>query len=205
MPGFRVGSEGGNNDTFGVSLSDRFKYTYTWEIDRLQDEVVGMADSRYLVYAKDVSLPAFNVSMERHIGSSLEYKFAKSVSYDDIKISFYDTQDLYKKLKQWRQSVYDWQTGIKTPEQYKKNSTIKIYDPTWQDSKGVVGIDNEAVSYAYDLVGSWPSVIRHGDLTYTSSDVKIVEVTLTYDFAVVRSGLEEYVEPAKIDLPTSQV
>jgi len=54
------------------------------------------------------------------------------------------------------------------------------------------------------LVGSWPSVIRHGDLTYTSSDVKIVEVTLTYDFAVVRSGIEEYVEPAKIDLPTSQ-
>ncbi len=67
----------------------------------------------------------------------------------------------------------------------------------------MVGVDNEAVSYAYDLVGSWPSVIRHGDLTYTSSDVKIVEVTLTYDFAVARSGLEQYVEPSKIDIPTN--
>jgi hypothetical protein len=176
MPGFRVGQYGGNNGTYGVSKSEKFRYTYTWEIDELLGQTPGLASNKALIYARDISLPAFNVSIERHIGSSLEYKFAKSVSYDDIKITFYDTDKLYEKISEWRKSVYNWNDGIRTASEYKKKSVIKVYDPTFDD------VD----AYSYELVGSWPSVIRHGDLTYTSSDVKIVEVTLTYDFAYVK-------------------
>ena len=35
----------------------------------------------------------------------------------------------------------------------------------------------------YRLINSWPSVIKYGELTYTTSDIKKVEVTLTYDWA----------------------
>tara|TARA_R110000751_G_scaffold92334_2_gene180760 strand:+ start:2074 stop:2655 length:582 start_codon:yes stop_codon:yes gene_type:complete len=178
MPGFRVGSEGGNNDTWGIGLSDKFHYTYTWKIDQLLGEISNQTTNR--VHAKDVSLPALNVSLERYVASSLEYKFAKHVSFDDVKITFYDAVGLYKKLRKWRESVYTWQEGVRTAEEYKKYSSIEIYDPTWEDA----GVNSDA--YRYDLIGSWPSKIRHGDLTYTSSDVKVVEVTLTYDYAVIQ-------------------
>lgn len=182
MPGFRVGTTGGNNDTYGISKSDQFRYTYTWQIESLQGETSGRDASKYLVYARDVSLPAFNVSIERHVGSSLEYKFAKSVSFDDVKITFYDSEGLYKKLNEWRRSVYDINDGIKTASEYKKESIIKVFSPTFGQQGNR---DTEDDSYSYRLQGSWPSVIRHGDLTYTSSDVKIVEVTLTYDWAYI--------------------
>ena len=39
------------------------------------------------------------------------------------------------------------------------------------------------------LYNSWPSQIRSGELTYTNSDIKIVEVTVAYDWA---SGSQAY-------------
>ena len=169
MPGFQVMGVGGYAGlTRGPSSFQEYMYSYTWEIFQLFGET-----GRLLVNAKDVTPPTFTVSIENNQGASLEYKFAKSVSFDDVKVTFYDVVGLIKTIKQWREMVWTQGSGLKLAEDYKKESRINVFPPTWDLQSG----------YGWILKGSWPSVIRHGDLTYTSSDVKVVEVTVTYDWA----------------------
>lgn len=173
MPGFAIqgingvfGGQAGNVP--GPSAIQEYLYSYTWEIFQL----MGNLDS-LLINAKDISTPTFTVGIETQQGASLEYKFAKNVSYDDIKVTFYDAVGMIKIFKEWRETVWTNQDGLKTAESYKRNSTLIISPPSWENDKSV----------EWHLTGSWPSSIRHGELTYTSSDVKLVEVTVTYDFA----------------------
>jgi hypothetical protein len=173
MPGFRVNGDFGgaekNAGTAGPPSTREYFYSYTWQVLEL------LGDFEYLMITtiKDATLPTFTVNQENQQGASLDYKFAKSVTYDDVKISFYDTVGLLDKLKTWRRSVWTSQDGIKTASEYKKRSRINVYTPEWKINK----------QQSFVLYGSWPSVIRHGQLTYTNSDVKIVEVTITYDWA----------------------
>jgi hypothetical protein len=74
-------------------------------------------------------------------------------------------------MKEWRKSVWTPECGIKIAGDYKKNSTLRSYLPTG------------AKANEWRLINSWPSQIRYGDLTYTGSNVKMVEVTVTYDWA----------------------
>lgn len=173
MPGFAVQSIDGNlggraGGGVGVSATQEYIYNYTWEIFQLFENYDNL-----LLNAKDITTPTFSVGIENHQGASLEYKFAKNVSYDDVKVVFYDVVGMIKIFKEWRQSVWTSFSGLKSPNEYKKRSSLAIYPPNWDIDKGEL----------WTLIGSWPSVIRHGELTYTSSDVKIVEITVTYDYA----------------------
>lgn len=169
MPGFAVQGIGGRAGSgVGGVPTQEFLYNYTWEIFQLLGN-----SNNLLIYSKEMTLPTFSVGIENQQGASLEYKFAKSVSWDDIKITFYDSSGLIAILKEWRTSVWTVFQGLATADAYKKISSMGVYTPEWDIIKGQL----------WNLTGSWPSTIRHGDLTYTSSDVKIVEVTITYDFA----------------------
>lgn len=169
MPGFAVnGNFGGQVGTRQAGATEEYLYTYTWEIFQLFE-----TREQLLVHAKDITTPTFTVGVETQQGASLEYKFAKNVSYDDVKVTFYDTVGMMRLLKGWRQRVWTATDGLKVAERYKRNSRLYAYPPNWDLDKGE----------SWYLKGSWPSVIRHGELTYTSSDVKIVEVTVTYDWA----------------------
>lgn len=169
MPGFSVMGVGGlAGDMQGPTSFQEYLHNYTWEIFQLFGE-----SNKLLINAKDVTPPAFTVGIENNQGASLEYKFAKSISYDDVKVTFYDVVGFIKVIKQWREMVWTPASGLKLADDYKKESRINVYPPTFEPQDG----------YSWILKGSWPSVIRHGDLTYTSSDVKIVEVTVAYDWA----------------------
>jgi len=110
------------------------------------------------------------------MGASLEYKFAKSVNWDDVKITWYDTAGMLATVKQWRETIWDQEYGIAAVDTYKQESILRTHLP-----------DYTAIN-EWVLMNSWPSQIKHGDLTYTSSDIKIVEVTLTYDWAFEKPG-----------------
>lgn len=177
MPGFVVrginGDFGGQVGVRQLGATEEYLYTYTWEIFELFETREDL-----LINAKDITTPTFTVGIENQQGASLEYKFAKSVSYDDVKVTFYDTVGLIRILKGWRERVWTANDGLKLAERYKRNSRIYVYPPTWDLNDGE----------SWRLIGSWPSVIRHGELTYTSSDVKVVEVTVTYDWAEETQG-----------------
>ena len=168
MPGFKISDLG-----FEVSSRAEYYYTYTWEIPYVIGRNVSRNVKRNipLIHLKDATTPTFTVAKENYIGSSLEYKYAKSISWDDVKFTWYDTVGLVDIIREWRQSVWTEQNGLQPADNYKRNTQLICSLPT--------GLQ----AYGWNLVGSWPSQIRSGELTYTNSDVKVVEVTISYDWA----------------------
>lgn len=167
MPGFRVGSVG--SGAFG--RPDVYT-SYSWAIDNIFGTVVPESGSNPLIYANSISLPTFSVDKETYQGSALQYKFAKGISWDDVRVVWYDTVGMLGVVKKWREAVWDPEKGLRNPSEYKKTSTIasELSDGSKRNS--------------WELINSWPSIIRHGELTYVQSDAKMVEVTVTYDWAV---------------------
>jgi len=175
MPGFQVDSAwSARLGTTEAKANADFIYNYTWEIATLFEQ---NAPDTALVYVKDISLPTITFEKEQYTGSSLQYKFASAAIYDDIRITFYDTKGLLNKLRGWRKQVYSSTYGLRPADEYKKKSEINCYYP----KTGEYG--SSVLAQTHTLYGSWPSVIKHGDLTYTSSDIKFVDVTVTYDWA----------------------
>ena len=163
VPGFQIKDLGDN-----VPTTTDYYYTYTWSIPT----IIGLnGQLPPLVLLKDATTPTFTANRESFVASSLEYKFAKSVVWEDIKLTWYDSVGLINIISEWRRSVWTANEGLKPASSYKKNTTLECVLPT------------AGKPYAWNLIGSWPSQIRSGDLTYTNSDVKLVEVTVTYDWA----------------------
>jgi len=153
MPGFAVGPFRGKEPA--VPTRHEYYYTYTWSIASLFEDQRTQS-SLALISLKDAGLPTFTVNKETYVGSSLEYKYAKSVTWDDIKVSWYDSVGLVEIIRQWRSLVWSTQDGIAEARMYKKRSELTTYLPTGkQDVRWI-------------LENSWPSVIRYGDLTYTN-------------------------------------
>lgn len=171
MPGFRV-STVENNDYSQVPVVQDFYLTYGWEVPRiLGKDASNQINKNTLLMLKDATLPSFTVVKDSYIGGSLEYKYAKSVVWDDIRLTWYDTEGMLSVMKEWRVSVWTENGGLRAASDYKKDTKLLIYRP---DGFGRCG---------YELNGSWPSQIKSGDLTYTSSEAKIIEVTVSYDWA----------------------
>lgn len=181
MPGFKV-SELGEGPTHNV----RPFYTYTWELDNVFSQLRDGASANEppLIYVRECTLPTFAVEREDYESPSIIYKFAAQANWEDIRLTFYDipNPDGGKKmadiLKIWREAVWSPEGGIKLSEKntgqergYKGDTTIKVFNA-----------DN-TVTYTWRLKGSWPQSIKEGELTYTDSDAKIVEVIVVYDWA----------------------
>jgi hypothetical protein len=158
-----------NNAKQNVNPNIELYHTYTWELFQILDEQT--ARKQQLIVLKDATTPTFTVNKETYLAASVEYKFAKSVTWDDIKLSWYDTVGMCNYMIKWRSSVWDPKIGLSSAEHYKKKTVLRCFTP------------DEDNYYGWSLVNSWPSTIRYGDLTYASSDGKLVEVTLSYDWA----------------------
>lgn len=164
MPGFQVQGLGDP----AVSSRVEYYYSYTWSVPH----IIGKdGTSLPLIMLKDATTPTFTANKENYIASSLEYKYAKSVTWEDIKLTWYDTVGLINVLKDWRRSVWTPEGGLKPASEYKRDTILECLLPTNNSPFG------------WKLLGSWPSQIRSGELTYTNSEVKLVEVTVTYDWA----------------------
>lgn len=172
MPGFNIPGAGGGHSVAQTSRREYY-YNYFWEIVNLFEDIDGwgIPDSP-LIGLRDATLPIMTVNKETYQGSSLEYKFAKSVVWEDVKVGWYDSIGLLEVMKRWREDIWTPDRGIAQANEYKRQSVMSYYLPT--------GLHTNT----WTLVNSWPSQIRHGELTYTSSDVKLIEVTITYDWAV---------------------
>lgn len=179
MPGFkvqgfggdgRVGSSAGSPPADPAPGSIDVYYSYTWDLINVFESFSPRAGNPLLML-KDATLPTFSAGKEMVAGASLKYKFAKDVTWDDIKLTWYDNVGLINIIRQWRRAVWTQQNGLLGADGYKKLTTLRTWLPSGE------------ADVEWTLVNSWPSSIRYGDLTYTTSDVKLVEVTLTYDWA----------------------
>jgi hypothetical protein len=164
MPGFRVFST-----EVGVPLPKKVLLKHQWIISKLGP--VNINPESPAVYAKDVSLPRVSFDEETVEGGVIKYKFAKLASWDDVKVTFYDTVGLLSQLNGWLRQVYTTQNGLGVASDYKRTSRFSLVD------------GNNVVLTNIELMNSWPKHISYGDLTYTESDAKLVDLTLSYDFA----------------------
>lgn len=174
MPGFIVQGMGGGGGSSGVSSRRQYYYNYFWEVLNLFDANISRFEP--LISLKDATLPTFTVNKETVMGASLEYKFAKSITWEDIKITWYDSEGFFPYVRSWRRMVWDQATGLQQANVYKRESLLHYFLPTGKRAN------------QWHLINSWPSQIRNGDLTYTSSEVKLVEVTVSYDWAEETAG-----------------
>jgi hypothetical protein len=183
MPGFTTaGSIGGHKlvaggyQAGGIPTNADYYYNYFWEVSQIFNELGTLGQS--VISLRDCSLPTVTIEKESYKGSFIEYKYAKGVTFDDVTMAFYDSWGLLGRINSWCGSVFNESTGLAAASEYKKNSSITVSLPE-------VGSNSAQI---YWLYGCWPSAVSYGDLTYTSSDVKIIDLTLTYDYC--RSGID---------------
>ena len=80
--------------------------------------------------------------------------------------------DIESQLLAWQASVYDPSTGkMGWVSDYKKDLTVTEYGP------------DGTCEREWTFIGAWPSAITYGELTGESSDVKQIQVTMSYDRA----------------------
>ena len=164
MSGFSVNGTGGGPPNTVETLRD-----HRWLINQL-----GPVETDQLIFAKDLQLPDLRFDKLEVLGGALWYKFAKSAKWEDITVVFYDTGDMLEQLNKWRDLVFTNDDGI------------KIHAPSggYKDICEFILTDGDDVPInAITLHNAWPLVISQGKLTYTSSNIKLISVTLSYDFA----------------------
>ena len=170
MPGFQIGQGTGPSNTVETLRQHR------WLIQTLGPIAIGPdAGGTPPLLAESLQLPNVIIEEQTIQAALIKYKFAKSVSWEDASVTFYDTDNLLSKLLDWRNLVYTNVAGIKEhggANGYKKDSIFKLLD----------GIGKEKVTLT--LRHSWPKSISHGPLSYGSTDIKLITVTLSYDFAI---------------------
>ena len=153
----------------GAASTPKVHMAFTWYIEQLQDDQNPGRGDHGLIYAKSCVLPAFDAQVDSVMGASNVYPYSKSVAWSDCKITFVDTSKMLPLLIKWRKSVWDPGSGFADLNKYAKISIITQYLP---DGSG---------QSTFRLINSWPRNIRYGDsLSYDSSDVKTVEVSLAY-------------------------
>lgn len=176
MPGFIVNGDRDTQLSNGLNPLPSnldYYYTYTWSIPII------FGESKYIASLRDVTLPVVTINKESGKGAGFDYQYAASASYSDVQLTWYDCEGFFNALITWRKSAFDpVTTGIKEAASYKKDTTINSYISDYSSNGNIASREYQQ----YKLVNSWPSTIKYGDLSYTVSEVKMVSVTVTYDW-----------------------
>jgi hypothetical protein len=176
LPGFIIGETKQSSAPAGFKLNnvaDEYYTNFFWDVSNIFDDFVkNERPNNSLLALRDCKLPTFTVEEEKVLGSSVEYKFAKKVNWDDISMTWYDNFGLLNIMKKWMNSVFTLKYGMALASAYKKQTKILVYTPS------------NSSRQTYTLNQSWPKSIKFGDLSYTSSDIKIIETTISYDYAL---------------------
>lgn len=164
MPGFLIG--GGNE---GVPNTIEPLFSHRWTIKSL-----GPVSGLTLFLARDLTLPSLRIASQEINGGLITYKFAKGVKWDDVTVVFYDDGSVYGQLQEWLNKVYTNDKGIQSHSQYKQTSEFALLGGQGNPRNNVT------------LFNSWPTVVEQGRLTYTNSELKVITVILSYDWAEVK-------------------
>ena len=174
MPGFIIGDtkEDTKASSINMNVTNSEYYTnFFWDVKKVLGDVISLNNKAPLLALVDCKLPTFTVEEEKGMGGSIDYKFAKKVNYEDVSMVWYDNVGLLPIMLDWMKSIFTPESGIAFANDYKKDTEIHAF--TSDGSKRQV----------HTLIQSWPKSIKFSDLSYTSSDIKKVDMTLSYDFA----------------------
>ena len=168
MPGFNIQT----HTPTGINPALEYHRSHRWVIDNL-----GMPSGMptiHRLHAQSVQLPSLVLDEEKiKSGATLEYKIAKKANWQDITVKFYDVHGLYKLYQEWQDLIWNQEDGIGRADKYKGNVIIALTDGQGKKVQ------------CYTAYGAYPKSITHGELSYTNSEVKLLTVTYSYDYAKV--------------------
>ena len=175
MPGFVIAGTGGESAGSGVPNTIETYRSHRWYISQLGPVI----QRESLIVAKDVTLPKWTPEKQEIVGTSIVYKYAKSVKWSDVTIIFYDTMKnpILDQLQNWQNMVFTNINGIGIHggNGYKQNSVILELDGSGEIQRNIT------------LNNSWPLIIDYGKLSMTDSNIKLIELTLSLDYATITS------------------
>ena len=175
MPGFRIAGPGQTVVDGTPRNTAEFHRNHRWRIDSIGIPAsINATNTLGGFYAKSVQLPSLVFEEEKvKTGSSIDYKIAKKAGWQDFTIKFYDVYGLYEVFEQWQAAIWTQEDGIKPPSDYKGQPIISL-----------TGAGGESLQ-TYTAYGAYPKSITHGDLSYDNSNVKLLSVIYSYDYAQV--------------------
>jgi len=127
-----------------------------------------------------INLPTeSNDEVELHYLNERRYVAGK-VMFEGGSLTVKDfvTENVMKSVVQWRQQVYDPETGkIFAASNYKKAADLLVFGPDGQNER------------KWRLIGLWPQNANYGSLDMSNADLLRIEITLRYDKAIASDGL----------------
>jgi hypothetical protein len=120
------------------------------------------------------ALPTYgNAPIELGYGNS-RVKVAGQTMFSDTSLEIRDVigADTENLIQTWQNMVYNPKTDrIGWASDYKVTGTVYEYSPDW------------SVARTWSLLGCWPSQVTYGQLSYESSDKKLIQVSISFDKA----------------------
>lgn len=168
MPGFNIGGGAGPSAPSAI-LETRRKHRWVW----VTPDVMGRAG----LHLKKAARPHFKYDrVNMHHIQEVAW-FAGKQSWDPITLEWYDIEnkpDVSQAVINWVKTVTVNFTNadLGFPDEYKATSTLSMLD----------GEGN--VNEIWDILNSWPTDINWNELDYTSSEIQLITVQLSYDRAI---------------------
>lgn len=170
MPGFIIG----NQDGRGPNPKAEFHRSHRWIIENLgvpSGISGGTATDSPRYYAKTLELPSLSLEEEIVDGGSVRYKLAKKATWDNITLTFYDVHGLFPVFHAWQKLIWTQERGIGLANDYKGRPSFLLLDGMGEKQQ------------TYTLIGAYPVKVSHGEMSYATSDIKLLSVTYSFDWA----------------------
>lgn len=173
MPGFKIGGSGS-----GPPNTKEFYRQHRWKIQSLgfppgvQSSTTTASDSFTLI-AKSIELPAMEFEEETVDGASLNYKFPATATFKDVTISLYDTYGLHRMFDNWQKLIWTPEEGIKPANNFMNDVIFVLTDGQGETKR------------TYTLKNAYPKSISHGELSYASSEVKLLNVIYAFHYMTI--------------------
>jgi hypothetical protein len=173
MPGFNIANAGGRDP----SAVEEFHRAHRWAVltlgepDGVRGQATTQSGPQKFVFAKSLKLPNLVFDEELIHGGSSPYSIAKVATWQACEVSFYDVFGLYQVFKRWQELIWNPKDGLNVADEYKGQPQFALLD-----HKG-------NATFTFKCIGAWPQNVTHGELNYTSSDIKLLTVTFKYDYA----------------------
>jgi len=170
MPGFRVGTNNSELNRLNPAPSTTdFLRSHRYKLLKFFD--IATDNRQGFLAVKDISLPDKKVKSTSVKTIGTEYKFASQASYTDLKMNFYGTKNLLTALEEYADQPHNLAEGIGDFNTYKGAIEFVIFsEPDRTDG----------VKYVYQ--NAFVSEVTHGQVSYGTSDIKDIGVTIEFDF-----------------------
>jgi hypothetical protein len=162
---------------------------------RFQVQITNLADGNdVLWWAKTVTTPAFDVAEVTHDHLDNKYKFPGRVTWQDVSLTLVDPISV-DAVSLTNELVIN--SGYAVPSGY--NTNLK----TISKKKAVASIGDVVISImnadgapieVWTLRNPFIKSAKYGDLAYDNDELRTVDITLAYDWAICDSTIERQFE-----------